>query len=157
MRGLWSSEGGSCCNGFQEDLPRKDAPAGCRGARTWCRRFQPSLGVLCCSLKLVGADGEGIMASPHSLVPRAGNSSLPLFRKPSQKSEQPPFLCPQLPPQPCLHPVCVQAFCLPGGTVLLCFISRMWLGVKVSNFRDLVQHGPTLILWGRVLLHRDLC
>lgn len=44
-----------------------------------------------------------------------------------------------------------------GGTALLCFSSDMWLGFKVPNFRDPMQHRPALILWGKVLPHCGWC
>ena len=57
--------------------------------------------------------------------------------------EQSPLLCLWLLSDPCLHHVCLLAVHLPGGTVLLCFISGTWLSFKTRNFRDL----PSVDLW----------
>ena len=39
---------------------------------------------------------------------------------------------------------CVGAVCLPGGTVLQCFLSSVQLGFKTSNFRKLQISGVAL-------------
>lgn len=86
------------------------------------------------------------MASPHSHVPKEGSSCLLLFRKPSQKSELSPPVCPKIPSEPCL------CLCHPPAWwhSVLCFISRVRQGFKtLTNFRNLARCKPTLILWGR--------
>lgn len=91
------------------------------------------------------------MASPHSLLLTVGSLHLSLFRKPSQKNS---------------HPSCVSGFCqisaftLSVSELSACqavqhshVLSPARLGFKNPNFRDPPQqHGPTLILWGRVAL-----
>ena len=106
---------------------------GAQGCGVWRKQLQPPLVVLCCALKSDPAGGWGKMASPHSLVSREGSSHVLLFRKPSQKSKQSPFLCPRLLSDPCSPPVCAQAITMSGTTVLLCFISGAWLGFKTLN------------------------
>ena len=118
----WSSWGGPCCTGAQVNLP-------------WCKNLQPPLWVLCTSLKSGLADGQGEIMSPCSLFPGKLSLHLPLFRKPSQKSEHSPLLCLRLLSEPCFHPIFVQAVCLAGSIVMLCFISSAWLGFKTPNFR----------------------
>lgn len=116
--------------------------------------------MLCCSLNLIsapGGEGWGEMALPCSLIPGAGRLYSLLFRKPSEKSEQSPPLCPWLPSDPHLHHVCVQVICLLGSKLLLYFISGTWLGFKTLNFRDPAQGGPTLIFWWRVLPFCSWC
>ena len=98
----------------------------------------------CCWAERGGSGKE--MVSAHSLVSGGGSLYLLLFRKPSQKSKHFVILAsPKSLPSPC-----VQAVCPHGNVVLLCFISGAPTGFKTSCFRDLVQHGPTLILWEKV-------
>ena len=64
--------------------------------------------------------GRVKMALPCSLVPGAKSLRLARFREPSRKGKQSLLLCPQLPSDSCLHPVCVQAVHLPGGISQVC-------------------------------------
>lgn len=101
--------------------PGGNAPAGHRGSGFGVSTSGLHLVVLCGSLKLVGADGRrggwnGVaLQLLCPLVPGAGCSRLPVFRKPSRKSKQSPVLRPRLPPDLCLHPACVQAVRLPAA------------------------------------------
>lgn len=94
------------------------------------------------------------MVLTYSLIPGVGSPCPPLFRKASQEKKQSPFFCSWLPSDPCFHPFHDQAACLPGNTVFLCFISVTWLSFRTSNFRDPVQCGLALILWGKILSRR---
>lgn len=66
----------------------------------------------------------------------------------SQKSELSPLVCPRLPSSPSLYSVCVSAIHPFGNAILLCycFWHPSWVS-ELPNFRDLVWHGLTLILW----------
>lgn len=83
-------------------------------------------------------DGEGhhpTLSSPEQGVPTCFSSGNP------QRGRQSPLLCPQLLPDPCLYPACVQAVWLPGGTVFLLFPpSTTWLAFRAQpwalNFGD---------------------
>lgn len=79
------------------------------------------------------------------------------LRKPSQKSKQSPLQSSWLPSDPCPHSVCVQAVCLPGSTVLLCFISDTRLGFKTPYFRYPCSVDLCQFFWGRVSLHCGQC
>ena len=82
--------------------------------------------------------------------------SLLLLRNSSQKGKPfPPHLS-----QVCLRSlsspsVSEPTVCLPSA-ILLCFVSGMPAGFQtLINFMDAAQHRPILILWWRVLPHRD--
>lgn len=47
----------------------------------------------------------------HLLIPGEGKAWPPLFRRPSQKSEQSPLLCPRLSSDCCPQPVCAPGWC----------------------------------------------
>ena len=64
---------------------------------------------------------------------------------------QAPLLCLRLPSTPWLCPVCVQAVCLPGSTSLQSFISD-WVVFQSPTLQRPLRLGPTLTIWGRVLL-----
>lgn len=78
--------------------------------------------------------GQGWKMSLAHSFPWRGEFVLLVFRKPSQKSEQTPLLCPRLLSHLCLHHICIQVICLPISTVLLCFVqAHAW----VSKFKIL--------------------
>ena len=86
----------------------------------------------------VSVDGWG-MVSPHSLVSGAGSLHLPVLKIPSQKSNNYPILCPQLPSDICLQPCLCPSVCLLGGTSVL---SQVQLDFKAPNFGDLCSTDP---------------
>lgn len=45
----------------------------------------------------------------------------------------PSFLCPRLFSGPCPQTVCAQVIGSPSAIVLLCFLSKWWLGFKTTN------------------------
>lgn len=121
---------------FKRTCPRGDVPAECRGMGLDISSSGLHWGVVCCLLKSVSVDGwaRGGWNGDRPLLPILGSSCRSVLRLPLQKNKQSPLFCPWLPSDFCLYPVCT-AF-LPGGTVLMSFISGLWLGFKTSNFRD---------------------
>lgn len=60
---------------------------------------------------LVGFGGWGVGNDiTHSVIPGEGSSHLPLFRKPSQKKQKSPHMCPRFLSDPCPFPVFAWAF-----------------------------------------------
>ena len=100
--------------------------------------FKSQLCVLCCSLNSVSADGRGLKWHESGLFPREGSLFLPLFMKPSQKSQQSALFCPRLLLDLCLHPICVS--CLPAQCS--CVLPQVY--GWVSKLQILVWHGSVL-------------
>ena len=99
-----SSGGGACYTNSQADSFQWKCISRVQEGGVWCTKLWPPLGgpVLlsegfqhfCAGLKL---------AEPCSSLGATSSHCL-LSSEPSQKSNQSPYLCPQFPPEPCLHP-----------------------------------------------------
>lgn len=87
--------------------------------------------VLHLSVRPICADGRGDKWFPERRVLTCHCS-----RSPHRIVHNLPLFYPRLLSDSCLYHVCVQATCLPGGSVLLYFISGAWLGYKTPNFRN---------------------
>lgn len=120
---------------------------GCRGAGFGVSDSSLSWKLFLSEVQVCLWAGGWRMASPCPLVPRDGNVLPPLFRRPSQKSEQSPLLCPRLSSDPYPQPVCSWAIGMPSAIVLLCFISGQWLGFITLYLKgpgNAWTHSPTL-------------
>ena len=154
MRGVCACllEEGPAALVLRQTYPSKDAPAGCSGAglgvMTAASPGDTVLLTEVCLCWCVGKKGhQPALSSPEQEVHTHHWSGSPHRRANYLLS------CPRFPPDPFLHPVCVQAIFLPGGSVFLCFISGMQLGFKSLHLRamertctDILGEGLTA-LW----------
>lgn len=135
---------------FRATCLSKDAPAGAWvwECRACCKCFQSPLGVLCCSLKSVTDDGPGgKRCCPLSFL-EWGVFTQHCFRKSSERENSLPFCVPSF-HQVSAFTLC--SSCLPARQYCTpVFYVRCLAGFQTPNFRELGQHGPTRILWGRV-------
>lgn len=146
-------EEGSAALILTPTCPSRDAPAMGSEVRVVASGLDLQLGELCCSLKFVWAEMcREKKASSHSAFLGKQNLCPPLFRKPSQKREESPLLCPSLLWEPCFL---LPSACLAAQYSCL-YQVHSWLS-KTPNFGDPVWEGPMLILRGRVPLQYGWC